>query len=91
MCATLGYYPYPMYEIIDFNIIMLHFVLFPNVTCYTYSLLSRIHVNTIELCKITCTLVATSVILWSLECIPMCYVKCLDENNFHLRNYYIDE
>ena len=44
------------------------FVLFHNVTCYTNSIASRIHVNTIKLCNTTCTLVATRVILWSLEC-----------------------
>ena len=49
-----------------FNI--LHFVLFRNVACYTNSLLSRIHVNTIKLRNITCILVATGVILRSLEC-----------------------
>ena len=45
------------------------FVLFHNVTCYINSLSSRIHVNTTQVLNITCTLVATSVILWSLECI----------------------
>ena len=43
-------------------------MLFLNVTCYTSSHLSCIHVNTTKLLHITCTLVATSVILWSLEC-----------------------
>jgi hypothetical protein len=48
---------------------MLHFVLFHNVTCYTrYSIVSRIHVTTTKVHNITCSLVATSVILWSLEC-----------------------
>ena len=47
---------------------MLHFVLFYNVTWYTNSIVSRIHVNTTNLCNITCTLVATGVILWSVEC-----------------------
>ena len=45
-----------MYEIISFNITMLHFVLFHNVICYTNSLLSCIHVNTTELHDITRTL-----------------------------------
>jgi len=45
------------------------FVLFRNVTCYTNSIASRIHVNTTKLCNIMCTLVATGVILWRLECI----------------------
>ena len=44
------------------------FVLFLNVTSYTASLLSCIHVNTTELLNITCTLVASSMILWRLEC-----------------------
>ena len=45
------------------------FVLFHNVTCYTNSLSSRIHVTTTWLFNIMCTLVATNVVLWSLECI----------------------
>jgi hypothetical protein len=69
MCATLRYYPCFMYEIVNSNSAMLHFVLFHNVTCYTNSLLSCIHVNTIELHNITCTLVTTNVTLWSLDCI----------------------
>jgi hypothetical protein len=44
------------------------FVLFHSVTCYTNLLVSRIHVNTTKLCNVTCTLVATHVILRSLEC-----------------------
>ena len=43
-------------------------VLFHNVTCYTDSVSSCIHVNTTELFNITCILVDTSVILWMLEC-----------------------
>jgi hypothetical protein len=39
-----------------------------SVTCYTNSIVSRIHLNTTKLCNITCTLVATDVILRSLEC-----------------------
>ena len=46
------------------------FVLFHNVTCYTNSIVSHIHVNAIELRNITCTLVAIGVILQSLECTP---------------------
>jgi hypothetical protein len=46
MCATLENYPCPMYEIINFNETMFHFVLFHDAACYTNSLLSRIHVNT---------------------------------------------
>jgi hypothetical protein len=34
-------------------------VLFHTVTCHTNSTVSRIHVNTTELCNITCTLVVT--------------------------------
>ena len=56
----------PIHEIIIFNITMLHFVLFHNVTCYTFFLLSHIHVNSTDFRNITYTLVATSVILWSL-------------------------
>jgi hypothetical protein len=47
------------------------FVLFRNVTCYTDSLLSCIHVDTTDLLNITCTLFATCVILGRLECIVM--------------------
>ena len=43
-------------------------VLFRNVTCYTNSIISRIHVNTTKLYNIRCILVATSVILHNLEC-----------------------
>ena len=50
---------------------MLHFVLFHSVTCYANSLVSCIHVNTTKLRNITCTLVATGVILRSLECTCM--------------------
>ena len=35
------------------------FVLFHNVTCYTNSIISRIHVNTSKLRNIMCTLIAT--------------------------------
>jgi hypothetical protein len=44
------------------------FVLFHNVTCYTNFIVLRIHVNTTTLRNLTCTLVATCVILRSLEC-----------------------
>jgi hypothetical protein len=44
------------------------FVFFHNVTYYTNFILSCIHVNTIKLRNITRALVATSVILRSLEC-----------------------
>ena len=45
------------------------FVLLCNVTCYANSIVSCIHVNTTKLSNIMCTLVATGVILRSLECI----------------------
>ena len=45
------------------------FMLFHDVICYTNSLLSPTHVNTIKILNIMCTLVATSMMLWSLECI----------------------
>ena len=51
------------------NIKMSHFVLFHSVTCYTKSIVSHIHVNTTKLRNITCTSVATGVILRSVECI----------------------
>ena len=44
------------------------FVLFHNMSCYTNSLLPCIHVNTTYLLNVTCTLVATCMILWRLEC-----------------------
>ena len=47
---------------------MLNFVLFHSVTCYTNSTISRIHVNTTKLRNIMHTLIATCVILRSLEC-----------------------
>ena len=45
------------------------FMLFHNVTGYTNSIVSRIHVYTTELRSIMCTLVATGVIIRSSECI----------------------
>jgi hypothetical protein len=45
------------------------FVLFHNVASYTNSIASCICVNTTKLCHIMCTLVATCVMLRSLECI----------------------
>ena len=45
------------------------FVLFHNVTCYTNSIVSRIHVKTTKLHNILCTIVVTGVIIRSLECI----------------------
>jgi hypothetical protein len=48
------------------------FRLFHNVTCYTKTIVSPIHVNTTKLCNSTCTLVAIGVILRSSECIATC-------------------
>ena len=45
------------------------FVVLYSVTCYNNSIVSRIHVDSTKLRNITCTLVATDVILRSLECI----------------------
>ena len=50
------------------------FVLFHNVTCYTNSIVSHIRINAKKLRNITCTLVATCVILSSLECTKLCMV-----------------
>ena len=44
------------------------FVLFHKITCYTNSMVSHIPVNATKLRNISCTLVATGVILRSLEC-----------------------
>jgi hypothetical protein len=57
------------------------FVLFHNVTCYTYSIASHIYINTNKLCNITCNLVATSVILWSLECTQSLKPLCVGSLN----------
>ena len=54
---------------------MLHVVLFRSVTCYTNSVASRIHVNTTKTRNITCTLVATGVILWSLESNSIIFIR----------------
>jgi hypothetical protein len=43
-------------------------VLFHNVTRYIDSLLMRIHVNITNLLNLTCTLVATSMVLGRFEC-----------------------
>jgi hypothetical protein len=45
------------------------FVLFRNVTRYTNSLLSCIHMNIVDLLNITCTLITTCMILGRLGCI----------------------
>ena len=65
---------------------MLHFVLFHSVTWYTYSIASRIHVNTAKLRNIACTLVATCVILRSLECISWpTWFKCARDRSSQRR------
>ena len=68
MCATLGDNMCPMHEIINSNT-LLHFVLSHNVTRYTNSPLSCIHVDTREIRNIT--LVATGVILRSSQSIHL--------------------
>ena len=47
-------------------------VTFHNVTCYTNSLLACIHFHIADLLNITCTLLATCMILRRLECIDRC-------------------
>ena len=63
------------------------FVLFHSVTCYTNSIVSHIYGNTTKLCNIMCTLVATCVILWSLECKwPLLWwIHCVDDIFAYLR------
>ena len=51
------------------NIVIIDYMLFHNVTCYTKSLLSCIHVNSANLLNITYNVVATCMILGSLDCI----------------------
>ena len=52
----------------QFHYCNVDFMLFHNVTCYTISLLSSIRVHTTKLLNITCTLITTSMRLWTLEC-----------------------
>ena len=47
------------------------FLLCPNATCYTYSLLACIHVDTKNLLNITCFLIATCVIIRKVK---VCFV-----------------
>ena len=56
----------------DYHYCRVDFVSFKYVTRYINSLLSHIHVNTTDLLNITCTLVATCMIIGRLEC-PCCY------------------
>jgi hypothetical protein len=65
----------------------LHFVLFHSVTCYTKSIISCIQVNTTKLHNITCALVATGVILRSLECNRLKF-KTSGKLTHHLRGIY---
>ena len=51
------------------------YVLFHIDTCYIDSIASCIHVNTTNLCNTTCILVATCVILQSLECSVLVYIR----------------
>ena len=62
------------------------FVLFHNITCFTNYLLSSIHVSTIYLLNITCTLVSKSVVLWMLECnriFTSCVKYCINFIDHH--------
>lgn len=56
--CNVGDYPCPKYEFINFNIVMLPFVLFHDVTYHTNFLLWHIHINIIISFIIMCTLVA---------------------------------
>ena len=51
---------------------------FHSVTYYTYFIISIIHANTTKLCNITCTVVATGVILRSLECMRWNHLRRRD-------------
>ena len=51
------------WSVSHYTIKMMHFVLFHSVTCYTNSIVSRVHINATKLRNTTCNLVATSVIL----------------------------
>ena len=71
------------------------FVLFHNATCYTNPLLSRIHVTTVDLLNITCTLVATCMIsAGSPTCVPYIHyelpiiTQCGNQNASHVKDVY---
>jgi hypothetical protein len=68
----------------DRNTCIFHIVLFHIVKCYTNSIVSRIHVNTTKAHTITCTLVATGVILQSLECSLAWTTHDKNTCNFHV-------
>jgi hypothetical protein len=66
------------------------FVLFYNVTYYTNPLFSYIHVNTTYLLNITCTLVATCVIIRRLECNAYNLGNVRKVSNIHFNTISID-
>jgi hypothetical protein len=63
------------------------FVWFHNVTCYTNSIVSHILVNTTKRRNIMCTLVATCVILRSLECILALLISSKDWRFLYLMDF----
>jgi hypothetical protein len=58
------------------------FVLCHNVTCYTYSIVSLIHVKTTKVRNIMCTLGAMDVILQSWQCTWMTLMGCLHHGSW---------
>ena len=62
---------------------------FHSVTCCTNSIVSRIHVNTIKLRNITCTLLAADVILRSLEFLSFRIVYTMSSSNIDGMKYYL--
>ena len=65
---TCSYTHYIRHHCHYFHYCNVDIVSFHDVTCYTNSLLSSIHVNIAYLLNITCILVATCMILRRLEC-----------------------
>ena len=55
------------------------------VTCYTNPLFSCTHVNTADLLNVTCTLVATGMILGRLECNLRCTIGWIAQDTDSLR------